>query len=607
MQGLFGWGLIVVSLIAMAVTFIKAFFGMPSITGWIAVMVEYAIFVCGSFLVITFNAPAYVGLWWGYDWVMWATALFLLVLTAVLFFYAQAVNFDEGYNHVSHDFKALTIQVASLAGSVTIGLMVLLVIVGTAATWQNVWFDGPAHDRAKIANIHIASDSEPMPPTDVKHIVMVTKSMAEYIGKQKIASTGQNLGSLYHFGDFTLQSVQAHLYWIAPLSFNNINALSMHDTPGYVVVDAENPNGTSEMKLSFHLHYLLGSVGDLGDADIVRHAYTAGYTDALMLDPTFEVDDNWQPYWTITLAGYAQQISYEKPVGVLTVDAQTGEVKHFDIGQQPSWIDRVMPDTLISQYAKNWGYYNDPRAGFFNWQSQYNMKPADNGIELVYNNADRPVWVIPMTSNQGSDNSSTGVVLYDSNAMQGTFYPFSGYGIGDNVTNTFAKAPWNLKNYNVSSVQLYTLYGKPTWVAIYTTEQNGGESFQGIGLVAAADLNGTSVIASTSKDVALAQYSSWLASQGDGQGPVAQTQKTAVAGSIYRINCTAGLCSFIITGNSHVFTAQMPANASIVSSIPSYLPLVQPGDKVQLTYVDTNESTQAVTLFSDMTLLAAFK
>src|SRR5260221_13723302 len=117
------------------------------------------------------------------------------------------------------------------------------------------------------------------------------------------------------------------------------------------------------------------------------------------------------------------------------------------------------------------------------------QKTPASDPELLYNNVDQPVWLIPMTSSSTNDQSSTGVFLFDTHKNEGHFYPLAGLGIGSNVQRTFKSSSKNIRNYNVASIQLYQIYGTTTWVAIYV-QSSGNGGFQSVVVIDARNLNG---------------------------------------------------------------------------------------------------------------------
>ncbi len=194
------------------------------------------------------------------------------------------------------------IQVGAQVGvtAIVIGLLFATIVNGLIVV-GTTWFDGNAKALASIPTIKAAPAGAQLPPTDVNHIVLVNQGVAANLGQRSLASTGQNLGSQYHTDEasYTLQSVQGHLYWIAPLVYNNVWAnVGNWESPGYVQVDAEDPNAQATLHTGFHMRYLPDAILN---QDLLRHVYLSGYTGANLSEPTLEVDDSGTPYFTISL------------------------------------------------------------------------------------------------------------------------------------------------------------------------------------------------------------------------------------------------------------------------------------------------------------------
>jgi hypothetical protein len=220
---------------------------------------------------------------------------------------------------------------------------------------------------------------------------------------------------------------------------------------------------------------------------------------------------------------------------------------------------------------------------------------------LLYNNADQPVWLVPMTSSSANDNSSTGVFLFDTHKNEGHFYTqAAGVGIGSNVQNTFQSTRANILRYNVDSYQLYQICGQPTWVAIYSS----GSIFQDVGILDATHLNGSNVQFETTLSQALADYKLWLSQQGIPNACVSTNiggTQQSVSGKVLRISVIQQSGNTIyyiqISGQNVIFTANL--------GLSPKLPLVQPGDTVIGTYSSASaQSGQTVDFktFDDLSI-----
>src|SRR5437588_5098120 len=565
--------------------------------------------------ILYFSEPALTGPFGGWQWLLWP-----LVISSIanLFAFARpALNVIEDASAISQGRPRSTrngpVQMPTTAsrGAIAAGIFGLVVagVIGIVISGLIVvfttWFDSNAKALAAIPNVKIES-SPKLPPTDPRHIVLVSLNVASYKGQQVLGSNGQNLGSTYSIdpASYTLQSINHHLYYVGPLTYNNIFAnLNSPTTPGFVVVDAEDPQQVPQLctaqttsplcpDQTASLAYLPGA---LLNQDLLRHVYLSGYTYGKLVDPTMELDDSFHPYWTISLMqptrGYVGDVLSE----VLIVDAHTGIIKKYQPQDVPGWVDRVMPAATVSQYLDWWGLYH--AAPWFNPSGMGQQTPASNP-QLLYNNVDQPVWLIPMTSSSANDQSSTGVFLFDTHKNEGHFYPLSGVGIGSNDQSTFQSSSKNIRNYNVASIQLYQLYNTPTWVAIFVQTTQSGDIYQAVGIVDARNLNGSNVQFEPTLTQALTDYQQWLTQQGNGvTTPTKGTTQTAM-GKVLRISAvqqgTNTIYYIQLQGQSVIFTANL--------SLSPKLPLVQPGDIIKGEYLNTGGTVVNFTRFDDLSI-----
>lgn len=280
---------------------------------------------------------------------------------------------------------------------------------------------------------------------------------------------------------------------------------------------------------------------------------------------------------------------------VLIVDAHTGDITKYTPQNVPSWVDRVMPADTVDQYLTWWGLYH--AAPWFNPSGMGQQTPATSP-QLLYNNVDQPVWLVPMTSSSANDNSSTGIFLFNTHKNEGDFYPLSGIGIASNVKNTIQSTRANIRNYNVDSIQLYQIYGTPTWVAIFVQSTESGSIYQAVGIVDARNLNGSNVQFEPTLSQALQDYQQWLTQQGNGANTPSGGTKQTVTGKVLRISPVQQGGNTIyyiqVAGQKVIFTANL--------SLSPKLPLVQPGDTVVVSYLSTGGTVVNLTGFDDTTI-----
>ena len=203
-----------------------------------------------------------------------------------------------------------------------------------------------------------------------------------------------------------------------------------------------------------------------------------------------------------------------------------------------------------------------------------------------------------MTSASANDNSSTGVFLFDTHKNEGHFYPLAGLGIGTNESDTIQSTRANIRGYTVASIQLYQIYNTPTWVAIFVLSTNSGDIFQDVGIVDARNLNGSNVQFEPTLSAALQDYQQWLTQQGsNGATPIGGTTQS-LTGKVLRVSSvqqgTNTIYYIQIAGQARIFTANL--------ALSPKLPLVQPGDTVTGSYLNTAGTVVDFTSFDDISI-----
>lgn len=535
-----------------------------------------------------FIMPALVGTFFGMNSFVLQSAI-TLALTGL------AMGFRD-FNYSDGDERR-PIGMGIGAGS----LLFLLFLVWVGTYIGVTWSTNNARINASLASVKIASAEETLPKTDPDHMVLVTQSMAAYLGQQALASNGNNLGSIYQTvkEDFALQGVKGHLYWVAPLVYVrdwNRMGFGLDDIGvrgGFVAVDAEDPNAAVQIHQEHNLIYLPEM---FWGRNLLRHVYSSGYKYGKLAQPTIEVDDNWKPYFTISYTVPKRTVRGDVVEKVLLVDPSNGNIDEYAPDKVPAWVDRFMYGSLIKEYLDVWGAWGDPKA-LADWPQLFTTKfqTTPDDFELLYNDADKPVFLVPMTSRNESDLSCTGVVLYDSNKHEGTFYPgLAGIGIGKNVTDAFEHSPRNLKGYKIGHLQLYSINGEPTWVGIYVQPAGShGTTFAAIGMLDARHVQGANVVMASDKRSALAAYASYLATARQGGGghvPKAGQPSKVVSGKVFRIGWTVvdgqTVYTFKVVGDPHTFSATLKVRPDLA--------LVHEGDSITLSYLETGEASESV-------------
>jgi hypothetical protein len=490
------------------------------------------------------------------------------------------------------------------------GVCTVLFLVPAVQLTIFTWGPYNALKFGQLARVSTARADETIPPTDPNRIVLVDQEIAAFKGQTALATTSQYLGSRYRVSpwSFVLQAVKGHRYWIAPLQLTNfkdtfINPLMGVDSEseGYVVVDAQDPDAKATVRLGYHM---TRSPGAFLRLDLYRELYLAGFYRGALADAKFEVDDDWQPHWVVSfLRNQFGDVGGAKIEKVLVVDVATNKPKInvYEPADQPTWIERTMPESLVMNYTNDWGMYNNEFARSHPWQvwlgTSLVQSTTPTEADLNYTTDNQSVYVIPMTSVSRADHAVTGIMVYDTNKNDARYYPgVRGFNTASTVQETISHAPIFLgKNLQIDQIQLYSIYGELTWLGIVTNPQAVGRGFAGIALLHAYDQNASEVVFAPSLDTALAQYRNQLAHHVAG-GPMSKISRGAetkeIAGKVTGIGIIPGSTQqpnvwiLMVGGDNRTFAVTRDAYAKI--------PMVHEGDTVKIKFLDIKASEQSV-------------
>ncbi|HIA91920.1 TPA: hypothetical protein EYO12_02265 [Candidatus Saccharibacteria bacterium] len=507
------------------------------------------------------------GLWW---------LMFPLIVVA-------AISFGGSY----HDYGS---NDSNPGGYLAAGLVVLIMIWGGLAAVNHPWTQEGADELVELIDVQNAEVDE-YPATDPTHVVLVNADIATFKANQSMASgpqvAGRNLETVLAPGEPVLQQVNGHLYWIVELQFTGFRTASQidHTIPGYIVVDAEDPNAAVQFRDEFEMTFVPYTPQFLSSQRIERQLFTNGYATYNLDDLTIEVDDEWNPYYTLAISRplHSGTGKGNRPVGFLVIDPQDGDVTRYDLDEVPEWVDRVYSSETVSELLGYWGAWaNAPRQLIETPSNRFDVSGEPG---LVYTQDGRAVWQVLMTS-QNSDTSASSVILVDARTGEATKYTTSsGITIEENVIDVMRATDNNRQRHNPVNPQLYSIYGELSWVASFvpsTEEGNSNDSFAAVAIMPATRADTASVVYSTSYREALSEYRQVLASNFSSDDPNTEATSVAAEGTVEAI------ASSVVEGNTLYYIRLADDERTFIGPVGESLdlPFVAVGDEVRIRFFD---------------------
>ena len=550
----------------------------------------------------------------------WAGTAWLLAINLVLLYGIDSLAFYFGRPMMTFVGLVPLIMVNLVILAITTTLATFRRLnAGSAAatlaivTFGTVWIIGynsghNAYLASHLVNVTVAP-SDQLLASSTDNMVIVSPDIATTKASQAMATgiAGQRNYSTYlQLGPATLQYVDSRMWYVFPLEFDGAgNKARLHAiVPGYIMVSAEDPDAIPVEHYDGLYSMSIGLGGGQG-SEPDRWAYSHGYSGYLLDDPTLEINDQGLPFYTVTLLRPRVGWTFGAPVGVLVINAHTGQINRYALGDVPYWVDRVYSQQMAMMIANWYGEYS--QAGFQGiGSSDANRFRVSGDPVMVYTGASHPVWRMLLTS-YNNDNSVSKIV--EMNAATGAmriYTPQLPMSIEAPVIQAFDNASGvgatlvKADHYQAVDLTLHVIYGHLTWMATYEP-QGSNPSFVGIGFIYAYEATANNVVFGSSKSAALQNYLTQLASMASANGgaPEQGGQYQTITGKIAAIgwDVTGGQKYWYIT------LAGQPGHVYVgtVASVGPALVLAQAGDQVTISIlnVGAQESTQSMQSFTD--------
>ncbi len=157
--------------------------------------------------------------------------------------------------------------------------------------------------------------------------------------------------------------------------------------------------------------------------NLKRHTYYEGNMDNQLYEFSFELDDNYRPYWVAVKTKKTIGINGGDDVAsVITIDPQTGEVNEYNPSEAPEWIDMVYPRRLVLKQLNDWGVYVN---GYFNSIfAQQDVIGTTYGSRRVFNSGN--VYHYTGLTSSGADESTVGFAFINTRTKHTSFYSITG-------------------------------------------------------------------------------------------------------------------------------------------------------------------------------------
>lgn len=365
---------------------------------------------------------------------------------------------------------------------------VLLVVVGIGYLVSSPFFRAEAYSNI----IEVRTDSnfaEEIDKQDAESFSNIPK-LDEGVAATLAPRALGNLAEKGYVSQFSVYPLYTQINYkgtpvrVVPLQYSNIIKWFTNRSeglPGYIVIDMAN-EVTTLKELDNGIKY---SPAEHFGRLLKRHL-RMNYPTYLFGNPSFEIDDEGNPYWicarldkTIGLFGGTDV------VGIVIVDAVSGETEYVAIDNVKSdpkyqWIDRVYDAGLL---VEQYNYYGRYQKGF--WNSILGQEDVYVTTEdYSYIAQDDDVYMYTGVTSVTSDQSITGFVLINQRTKESVYYSVAG--AKEQSAQASAEGLDEIKaaGYQATFPLLLNIGGEPTYfMALKDVRADGSQIIQSYALI----------------------------------------------------------------------------------------------------------------------------
>lgn len=342
---------------------------------------------------------------------------FILLLFIIAFVFICSLSL--AYALVEEEDAAKNIFGWSIAGLISAMVVLFLILPVFGSPLMR------AKSYSNIVSVKTKDFKKDFPESKVDQLALLSKTSAKNIGNSYLGTIDKV--SQFNVSDEYRQiTINKQPYRISPLEYASLTRWYNNRKDGiHYYVKVNQTTGKAELvHLKKGMRYTASSY--FGD-DVMRKL-RRDYMTTLFSDPSFEVDDEGNPWYVATT--YTRKFGFGGPLdpnGVILLDPISGNSKVYKLKDVPSWVDRVYGahDTIK---RINWHYkYAD---GFWNTVfSKTNIKKTtvddsdeEDAEDTTYISIGDDIYLYTGLTSINSDSSNLGFVLTNLRTRETVFY-----------------------------------------------------------------------------------------------------------------------------------------------------------------------------------------
>lgn len=339
-----------------------------------------------------------------------------------------------------------------------IPVIIILAIIILNLAWN--FIESPLFMSKKYANRITIDDTKDfktdIPEVDFTKLPLLDKTSSQKLG-DRVMGQMSDLVSQYDVSNiYTQINYNNKIVRVTPLEYASpIKWLTNRKdgVKGYIIVDST--TGESKLvRLDKGMKYVETGLFNDNVYRKLRFAYPTKNFGNL----SFEIDNEGNPYWVMQVLKYHGVNLRAEVEGVIILDAITGKMIKYSVGDIPSWIDVAYNADLLIEQVDDWGTY---QSGFFNSIfSQKNVMNTTDGYNYLAINDD--IYMYTGITSIVNDESNLGFILSNMRTGETSFY--SAPGAEEYSAMDSAEGAVQQMKYKSTFPLLINLEGRPTYL-----------------------------------------------------------------------------------------------------------------------------------------------
>lgn len=343
------------------------------------------------------------------------------ILCLVYFFCAlvtSGMNLERG-SGMRQYFSFIKTQ--CLPVGILFAALIVVAIIGTVISMPI--FRAGAY--RELLNVETGDFSTHVAEVSFDEIPMLDEVSARRLGDRKLGELSDMVSQFEVSEDYTQINYLGRPVRVTYLQYGDffkwLNNRS-EGLPAYIRIDMVTQEVEVVRLSEMGLDGIKYSPTELFNRKLERHL-RFNYPTYMFSAPTFEIDENGNPYWVCPRVEMTIGLFGGKDInGAVLVDAITGACEYYEAEEIPTWVDRVYLASLImEQYDYHGTYVN----GFINSIfGQKDVTVTTEGYNYIAMNDD--VYMYTGVTSVSSDQSNIGFLLSNQRTKETTYYAAPG-------------------------------------------------------------------------------------------------------------------------------------------------------------------------------------